>query len=196
MDNDNKFSPAESLAIIEGMINKAKNKFSDGSFLYLLWGWVIFGCSVGHFLMIRFNLCKEPEMIWLLTWVAVIFQIVYLVKQQKKEKVKTYTDEIINYVWICFGFSMMAVTFILGRSESWVMLYSIILMLYGMPTFLSGAIMKFTPLKIGGIICWVLSIISTFVSSLYVLLLLALAVVVAWIIPGYLLRAKYKSENI
>ncbi len=196
MNNNNNLSAEESLAIIEGMINKAKNKFSDGSFLYLLWGWVIFACSLGHFLMIKFKLFKEPEMVWMLTWAAVIFQIIYLVKQQKKETVKTYTDEIINYVWMCFGFSMMVVTFVLGRSESWIILYSIVLMLYGMPTFLSGAIMKFTPLKVGGIICWVLSVISTFVSPLYVLLLLALAVVVAWIIPGYLLRAKYKSENV
>ncbi|MBX2932066.1 MAG: hypothetical protein KF781_08985 [Chitinophagaceae bacterium] len=193
---EKEISAQQSLEIIEGMINKAKNKFSDNSFLYLLWGWVIFICSVGHFIMIKFSLFNNPEYIWAATWVAVIYQIIYLVKQGKKETVKTYTDEVINYLWVSFGISMFIITVILGRGNTWITLYPIILMMYGTPTFLSGVIMRFTPLKVGGICCWCLAIAATFTPSLYVLLLLALAVVTAWIIPGYLLKVKYKKDNV
>jgi hypothetical protein len=55
--------------------------------------------------------------------------------------------------------------------------------------------MQFKPLKIGGIVCWMLAVISTFISPEYGLLLLAAAMVAAWIVPGYLLRKKYNQQN-
>lgn len=196
MDNDSKFSPTESLAIIESMINKAKNNFSDDSFLYLLWGWVVFCCSVAHFILLKINLVKHPEMVWMLTWVAVIVQIVYLIKQKKRERVKTYADEIISFLWVSFGISMFIITFIFAKLNTWVAMFPVALLLYGFPTFLTGIIMKFNPLKIGGIVCWLLSITATFVQPIYALLFLAIAMLAAWIIPGYLLKAHFKKQII
>jgi hypothetical protein len=69
------------------------------------------------------------------------------------------------------------------------------LVLYGIPTFLSGVILKFKPLSTGGFICWFLAVAAMFIPYEYQLLLLALAVACAWIIPGYLLRSKFKKEN-
>lgn len=196
MDNDTNFSPTESLAIIESMINKAKNNFSNDSFLYLLWGWVVFFCSITHFVLLKLKIIKHPEMIWMLTWFAVIVQIIYLIKQKKKERVKTYADEVINFLWICFGISMFTITFIFARLNTWNVMFPIALMMYGFPTFLTGVIMKFNPLKIGGIICWLLSIAATFIQPIYALLFLAIAMLAAWIIPGYLLKAHFKKQSI
>jgi hypothetical protein len=68
------------------------------------------------------------------------------------------------------------------------------LALYGMPTVLSGSILRFRPLVAGGIGCWVLAIFSAFISYEYQLLLLSAAVVIAWIVPGYLLRVRFKKS--
>jgi hypothetical protein len=70
----------------------------------------------------------------------------------------------------------------------------IMLATYGMPIFLSGVILRFLPLILGGIGCWVLSTISPIVGYEYQLLLVPAAMLIAWIIPGYLLRKKYKSQ--
>jgi len=67
--------------------------------------------------------------------------------------------------------------------------------MYGMPTFLSGIILKFRPLIIGGVCCWVFSFFSSFVASEYQSLFIAAAVIVAWIIPGYILKQIFKKEN-
>jgi hypothetical protein len=69
------------------------------------------------------------------------------------------------------------------------------LVLYGIPTFLSGIILRFKALVIGGICCWILSVLSLLVSPSYQLLFLSAAMLAAWIIPGYLLRSKYKKTN-
>ena len=189
------FSPKDSLLLIDSMINQAKNRFSENGFLYLLWGWLILFCSTGHFILLKLQLFKHPEIIWASCWLAVIFQIVYLVRKKKKETVKTYSDEIIGNIWMCFGICMMVLSIIVSRNNLWMYMYPIILMLYGIPTFLSGVAMQFKPLKIGGISCWALAILSTFILPIYYLLLLAAAVLIAWIIPGYLLRKKFKNQN-
>jgi hypothetical protein len=70
-----------------------------------------------------------------------------------------------------------------------------LLAVYGMPVFLTGVIVRFKPLIIGGIACWILCIASTFITIYdYQFLLIPVAMLVAWIIPGYLLRAKYKQQ--
>ncbi|MBL0356163.1 MAG: hypothetical protein IPP72_04435 [Chitinophagaceae bacterium] len=188
-------SPQESLILIDSMINKARNRFSENGFMYLLWGWLIFVCSVGQFILIELNWFSHPEIIWASTWLAVIYQAIYFSLRKKKTNVKTYSDEIISSIWISFGVCMFILVFILSRYNAWSIMYPLILMIYGIPTFLSGTVMQFKPLKKGGIICWALALVATFVSPLYMLLLLAMAVVAAWIIPGYLLRKKFNDEN-
>ncbi|HQW84751.1 MAG TPA: hypothetical protein PK987_09830 [Ferruginibacter sp.] len=192
--NDN-LSPNESMQLINSMINQAKNRFSENGFLYLVWGWLIFICSILHFIFLKLNLFKHPEIVWTSCWLAVIFQIVYLSKRKKKEKVKTYSENIVNYIWVSFGICMFIVVIIMSRFNNWSLMNSIILLLYGTPTFLSGISMQFKPLIIGGIICWGLAILSVFIQPVYVLLLLATAVFSAWIIPGYILSSKYKLQN-
>jgi len=67
------------------------------------------------------------------------------------------------------------------------------LALYGMPTFLSGITLRFKPLIYGGITCWLLSIIACFIPYQFHLLLLGLSVIIAWIVPGYILKARFKK---
>lgn len=193
MEKEN-FSPTESLQLIERMIVQAQNKISDNGTLYLLWGWVIFVCAVGQYVLLQLTEKSETGYIWLLTVLATVFQIVYLSRQKKKEKIKSYTEDIISAIWICFGVCMGLLTFLMSRTATWTQIYSLVLMMYGIPTLLSGVVMKFKPLIVGGIICWLLSIASTFVHSVEILLLLAAAVLSAWIVPGYLLRIKFKKN--
>jgi hypothetical protein len=195
MSNQEQLTAQSSLALIESMINKAQNRYSENGTLYLLWGWIIFICSFGQYVLLNYtSLGANTGLIWMLTLVALIYQLYYLKVKERKETVKTYTDEMIGYVWMVFGISMGLVSYISLKLGGWQLMYALILLLYGMPTFLTGAIMRFTPLKIGGIICWGLSVLAVFISTKEVILLLIPAVVSAWIIPGYILRAKFKNS--
>lgn len=189
------FSTQSSLQLIESMINKAQNRFNENGHLYLLWGWVIFICSIVHFVVDYWNIYDKPQFVWFATWGAMIYQMIYLARTKKKERVKTYTDEIIGYVWIVFVITMALIGYVAGKFGAWGLMYPLFLILYGTPTFLCGAIIKFRPLQIGAVGCWILAIASTFVINQYQVLFLALAVLSAWIIPGYLLRSRFKKQN-
>jgi uncharacterized membrane protein YfcA len=190
------FSPQDSLHLIESMINKARNRFSENGHLYLLWGWVILLCSIANFVAVYFfNSLETLKYMWVLIVPTVIYQMIYLVRKEKKEKVKTYADEIYNYVWLAFVVMGFVIGVVLGKTGNTYLFNPVILTLYGMPTFLSGVIIQFMPLKIGAYCCWALAIASVFIPLEFSFLLLAIAVIVAWIVPGYLLQSRYKNQN-
>lgn len=194
-ENEKIMTEAESLSIISGMINHAKNRFSENGHLYLLWGFVIFTCCITQFIMLHFFKNNNAYYIWYSTWIVSIYQFYYLFKKRKKEKVKTYTDEIVGFVWLTFIICSFILVYILIKNQAFAAINACVLVMYGMPTFLSGIILRFKPLRIGGLICWLLSIAAMFTTYQYQLLLLACAVIAAWIIPGFILRAKFKKEN-
>lgn len=194
-ESKKQMSEAESLSIISDMINRARNRFSETGTLYLLWGWVILFCCLAQFISVKYFNYQMGYRVWFLTWLAVIYQFIYLAKRKKIEKVKTYTDDIIGFVWVAFVSCGVILVFLLLSQKAYTSIYPAILVMYGMPTFLSGIILKFRSLILGGLFCWLLAITTPMIHYEYHLLLLACAVIGAWIIPGYLLRTKYKKEN-
>lgn len=188
-------SEKESMMLIASMINKAKNEVSENGFLYIIWGWVILICCVVQFLSDQVFHYPQAYYIWFSTYVVMIFQIIYLVRKKKTGIAKTYTEEINGFVWIGFAVGAMLMVFICSRFEMPQLILPLLLVFYGMPTFLSGAILKFVPLMIGGVCCWILAVISTFTAFEYQIVLIAAAVILAWLIPGYLLQIKYKKAH-
>ncbi len=193
---EQQFSEQDSLQLINSMINKAKNSYSESGTLYLVWGFTILICSVTQFIAIKFFNYQQAYYIWFLTWGVFFYQVFFLARKKKRVKVKTYTDEILGYVWICFIVCLFVMLFVLIQSKSFTLINTVILVLYGIPTFLSGAILKVRPLVIGGIACWVLAEVSLFIPIEYHILLISVAVIVAWIIPGMFLRNKFLKQPI
>lgn len=185
----------QSLSIIEEMINKARNQFSEDGSMYLLWGWVILVCSLTHFILDVVVHYSRPWSVWSLTWIVAVYMVIKLRMKDKNRRVRTYTDELLGYVWLAFVI-MMCLTFIILQlfvPRFWLYNFIFVLLCYGMPTFLSGIVLKFRPLIIGGIFCWLLALAGGFFSFRYHPLFVAIAVVAAWIIPGYILRSRYKK---
>lgn len=190
------FSAKESLQLIESMISKAQNRFGENGHLYLLWGWVILVCSLTSFISVYFfGNFKNLMYVWMLIIPTIIYQSIYLARVKKSTTVRTYTDEINGYVWLVFVIMGFLVGVIIGKSGHPELFNPFFLLLYGMPTFLSGVILKFVPLRIGAVTCWVLALVSVFIPYEFSFLLLALAVITTWIIPGYLLRSRFQKQN-
>ncbi len=192
-NSQNEMTQAESMALIASMINKAKNRFSENGLLYLWWGWIVFACCTIQFIALYF-FNENAWYVWLSTWVMAIFQIFIIKKKRKTQEVRTYTEELNGFVWMVFFICMMLSLFIVNYSGHYILTYPILLVMYGMPIFLSGIILKFKPLIFGSICCWLLSVIALFILPVFQLLLIAAAIAVGWIIPGYLLKKKFKEN--
>jgi uncharacterized membrane protein len=197
--SEENFDPKQSLLLIESMINRAKDKFAEDGSMYLLWGWVVFVCSLTQFVLMHFFKYPYHYIVWFASWIVVIYQVVYIRKKIKQRRVRTYTGYILGYVWLTFVIVIFLLAFLIGRlteGDYYSHISPILLTIYGIPIFLSGIILRFKPLVIGGIGCWILSIAAMLIGNYdYQFLLIPLAMIIAWIIPGYLLRAKYKLQS-
>ncbi len=179
------------LRLITEMINKAKNNFSENGTLFLLWGFLIFFCSLAYFIGVKFLGIQQSYYIWFLTWIATAYQIFYLKKREKRAKVKLHNDQIVNSIWLYFVVALTLVSFLLIYNKHYYSILPMTLMLYGIPTILTGVVLRFRPLIIGGLCCWALSVGSVFVPFFYQYLFLAGGAVAGWIIPGMALRQRH-----
>lgn len=201
----------ESLDLIAQMIRKAKDSCHDTGIAAIMWGAVIAVCALVKLSEIHFGY-RLPFDIYLLTFIAVIPQIYLSIKEKKERKVKTYDDAFMDYLWLGFGitiFLMILITNFLfheldgyksadGHSAVNMMseyISPLFLLLYGMPTFVTGFSMKFKPMMIGGIICWVCCIVSIFTTVKIDLLLTAFSALSAWFIPGIIMESDYRKAK-
>lgn len=193
---DDQINEQESFALIQSMISKAKNNYSESGTLYIVWGFAVLICSLTHFVLAYFFDYANAYYIWFATWGVLAYQVYYLSNKKKKAKVRTYTDEIIGYVWLCFIACFFIMIFILMYTRNFDIILTAILVMYGIPSFLSGAILKIDLLMVGGVVCWVLAILSLFVPVEFHLLFISAAITIAWILPGWYMRKKYLKQII
>lgn len=187
---EKEINPAESLSIIQSMVSKTQRQFSDDSFYYIMWGWLVLAASMIHFVLLQLDI-QEAPMGWLLMPVGGVVSIIYGAKQSKKEKIKTHVGNYMGYLWGAMGMAMLVVLGMgvkLGAEN----VYPILILIYGIGTFVSGGLLSFKPLIVGGVVCFVLSVGSFFMEFQYQLLFIATAMLVSYIIPGHLLKAKFK----
>ncbi len=181
----------ESLQVIQQMIQSAKQEFHDKSFYYLLWGWLVFIASIGQYVLTA-NEFEHPELVWMLMPLGGILTAIYGRKQKNKEKVKTYFDEFNQHALVAFLASLFIVLGFMWKLQ--LNCYPMIMMIYGVWLYISGGALRFKPLMIGGVINWALAIGSFFVGFKIQLLLLAAAVLLGYIIPGYMLKSRYQKN--
>jgi hypothetical protein len=126
MQNNDSLSASDSLKLIESMIHQAQNRFTENGTLYLLWGWTVFLCSLVQYFFLKLTSYSNASLIWLLVVFVMLYQIFYLSKKRQTVKVRTYTDEIIGYVWMTFGICMGLLIIIMNKLHIWMLFYPFI----------------------------------------------------------------------
>ena len=189
-------SQQESLQIIQEMISATKKRISHNGFHYLLWGWLVLAAALSQYVLIVFFESELNFLPWIILMpLGGIITGIVDSRQKKKMKVKTYVNKFLSYLWIAMGIALFIVIFLMGKFSVTVS-YPIIILLYGVGVFVSGGALNFKPLIIGGIGCFVISLASAFFKFEIQLLLISLAVIVGYIIPGFILKARFKNEAI
>lgn len=187
------FSPQDSLRIIHTMIEKTRQNISGNSHYFLLWGWAAFTACVSQYILkIYFNY-PHHYLVWLITFVCLAFTVFFLRRDAKKEKVKTYAGDNMGYLWMGLGISFFVLGMIFVKF-GWQYCYPFYILLYGIGTFVSGQILKFVPLTIGGITCFILAATSVWFNIDLQMLFAAAALLFSYIIPGHLLQVNYKKR--
>jgi hypothetical protein len=194
MTNEETLKPEDSFALIQGMINTAKNKLADDGFFFIFWGWLVLGAALIHYVTFMLGI-PYGEWVWpILMPLGGLISAIVGYRKGKKEVVRTHLDVYLGYVWGGFGLALV-LTLVFMPAHGIKMTYFFLMLLYGLATFVSGGLLKFKPLIFGSLFSFAFAALSVFLGKPEQLLCISGALLFSYIIPGHLLRVKYKSQE-
>lgn len=182
---DKNLTIQESLQIITTMIHEAKGSVKRNSFYLLLWGWVVVIANFGMFTLIQMHYSK-PYLVWLIAIPAWLASFYKGFKDSREATTITHLGTIIMWLWISFG--IIITTIIFFGSKINYQISPLVLLITAIPTLGCGAVTRFRPLVIGGIIFWVAGIIAFLLPLPFQPLVSAIAFIAGYLLPGYLIR--------
>ncbi|QES87796.1 hypothetical protein [Rhizosphaericola mali] len=183
---DKELTEIESFQLIQDMINKSRSSVMDKGTWPIYWGCTIAFCSFFLYFQLLFK-WKMPFNIFYLTYIALAIMIFVIIKNSKHKNVSSHSQRPIAYTWIAYVIAINIMGFDPQTNYSGISF----MVLYGIPTFITGGIMNYKPLILGGISCWILAIIGFFCNGLTQIMLEGFAAIAAWVIPGLMIRRRY-----
>jgi hypothetical protein len=183
-------TPAESLRLIESMIWQAKRSFGRSSFYFLLWGFLLLAAMVANYLFRDLPPSYAQGLPWGIAGaLGGIISSIYGTQSQKKDQVHNPMDGIIGWLWLAFVVTLIIL--IVGLAGNGIDPGPAITVITGLPTFMTGRIMRFKPLIIGGFLFWGLGVAMFFAEDqLLSTLLYCCAMLFGYIVPGFLLKGQ------
>jgi len=199
----NSLTPEESFDIITKAISNFKINYKESAKVFLLWGWILTLACFSNFIILKILQSKEAHELmvgnWELTglfilgnWVVFgligfIIQFFMQRKIDKNKKVYSYLDNYLTKLWQVTAASFFIAILLCIKLE--IAPPPIMLLIAGIATTTSGLLIKFRPLKIGGMTFFIFSIATTFVSNEYMALITGAAIICGYLIPGYFLKS-------
>jgi hypothetical protein len=188
----------EALSVIEQMIATARQDVKDNGFFFMLWGWLVLAGALTNYVMLVWMHSPYASLVWaiLMPLGGIISFIAGMRERKEREKrVNTYLDEMMKYIVRAFVVSLFIVCVMLPfNNQNWQVFFPVLMVLYGYALYIFGGVLRFRLLNIGGMINWLLASIAFFVTYDIQLLLLALAVLCGYIIPGHTLNSRFRKD--
>jgi hypothetical protein len=189
MDNpiaENSLSPRESMQIIADTIAKTKEDIRLNSFCFLLWGWLISIASLLFFVLQHFTSFSYYFLVFPLAVVpGIVITVVWFVKNRTTATLSHLTF-FLSRLWLVMGLGFIVVVFLNVVQGMLPFAYSLLLAAIG--TCVSGLVMRFRPLQAGGVVLFAACMGTLFIPDDYQSLLNGAAILLGYLIPGYLLK--------
>ena len=205
---ETKFTEQESLAVINEMINRARNNVQKGrGNSMIFWGIVIASIAILNFILIY--VLENPNLSFHAWWLVIPCWIIDYLFDKKRDKeaiVKTHIDNIIVVVWQGFGISYLLfvmIIFILAIALKlppfFCLITPVIMLMTGLGAFVTAKVCRFKPLVYSAVYMWTGAlaciILTAYLHSVhYQFIVLAVCMSVSFVIPGIMINNKVKKN--
>jgi hypothetical protein len=180
-------TPSESLRVIESFIDRTKRNLKAKSFDLLLWGILISLASLSHYFLLTTLNYENPWLPWPILMIGgTVFTCIYHATNKKERQVRTFADNFLMWLSICSGLIFFVIAFLCVRQN--ISPFPFMLAHASLLIFVTGAILRFRPLVVGGVLFIASSIVSSFLEYESQLLFCAVVVIVGYLVPGILIR--------
>ncbi len=177
--------PSESLKLISDTISKTKENLKDHSFCFMLWGWLIAIASFSFYILHSFTSFKYYFLPFpILVGIGIPITIAHYLRSENSSQ--TFLGYFLKRMWIvlAISFILAVLTSIINHQQP----FTYTVLIGGIGTLVSGLVLKFRPLIIGGILFLLAFVVCNFIQGEYRPLIQGIAVVFGYLIPGYLLK--------
>lgn len=179
----------KSIEIIQSMMNESKKSLVRNSFFFILWGVLLVPAGIVEYYMAGTNYAWS---VWPVVGIlGGVISMFYGKRESDRVGVTTFGDRIYSYTWGAFGIALVfAIAFSIRMHYP---PHTLILLMAGMATFITGGISSFKPFVFGGITLVFGAIICGFVlEPLHHSLVFSASIALGYLVPGFQLR---KLEN-
>lgn len=182
-------SNQERLELITAMIHQAKSSVAKGgSKQILLWGWVIALANLSHFALEQMDYSR-PYIVWLITIPTAVYST-FLGMKLKAMPASGHIGRMYGQVWLAIG--VMIILTLLMMNQVGYHHNPVIIGIAGGGMYITGRLLRFRPVLIGAFVLWFASFVETQLPIDYHYLVSGIAIVLGYLIPGYLLKRAEK----
>lgn len=185
----------ESLELISQMIRNTKHNLESGKGKpFLIFGYISIAVSIAVYALLVKTDSFYVNLLW---WAIPVLGglTIYAFGRIENKYVKTYIDRTINTIWGVIGTVMILISFSAFFVHNLPMV-SIMLLMSGMATTLTGFIIKYPVIIICGILGTLTCTIPFIVNGYAQVLIFAAAIFIMMVIPGHFLNFKGKNTNV
>ena len=188
----------DDIQIIKVMLERTKKATAESGTLFIVWGVLITLALVGNYVLVYF---KKFEWEWL-NWTAMavigwVFSVVYGIRRERKEPVKTYVQIAARHLYFACGALYILVGLVLPRIGiySYEAIPPLTSAVTGVLFFVMGGLFEWPFLKWAGLIWWAGAVGMSFVPGNGRTLVYAGLFIAAFLVPSFILRAKFRKEQ-
>jgi hypothetical protein len=198
MDTKNEsleFSHEDGLKTIYAMIASTRNTIGENYLFYLIWGYLVALACISEYILIKIVQYNLHYMVWpVLMGFGMILSGVLTIRRQKRSTYKSVIGNIMSYLWGGWLVSLLMIMFFVTLMDNHSLILPFTMVMYGMGIFISGGVINYRPLVVGGIISWIAAVVAYFQPYNVQLLLMTATVIVSYVIPGHMLRIEAKKQ--
>ena len=187
-------STEKQIETINNVINSTKENLKPISVNFIFWGLLITLMSLFHY---AFPSLIHPSQLlyWtVLPLIGMILTVYYNIKIRKKVGYETYLSRVIKIIWGVFNLSWIYIIVLSFTLKSFHPVPPILFLL-SIILIITGLIIKFKPVTIGGIFLTIFTFYLNFNPEINLLLVNIVGVSLGMLVPGLSLFYSKSSNN-
>lgn len=185
----------DQLQLIDDTIKKTKERLQPLGYNFIFWGILIISMSFVHLLFPSF--VQQTRYSAVLYWVifplgGIIYTLFYNIKIKEQIGYETHLSRVIKIIWGVFNLSWIIIV-VVSFFEGFHPVPQIIFLL-AITTLISGLIIKFTPVIVGGLSLFALYIGMYVIGDINYFIVNILALTFGLLLPGFALYYNKRDE--
>lgn len=194
--SNTEFTPTQSLALITKVLLEAKTRFKDNGFAFIVIGFFVCVASLGQFILLKAEYYQVNYYPYFVMPLAGIITYAYYHKRGRVgHGQKNMISTMLSTLGIVIGLNAMAIGFLFWE-KFFVVLFPIMFILLGLWAIVTGVAVRFKTIFYSGIVVNIIAYAAFFISSLYHPLLLSISALLAFVVPGIVMRRSQKNDDV